>query len=70
MRRGSYTGSRDQSVIDYVIGNDSVKEEVERLVVEDKVDSDHHPLEVWIREDKEEVRYRRRDRRKEKGGGE
>lgn len=47
----TYTGSRGNSVIDYVLGNGATKEEIERFVIGDKVDTDHlityhHPLEV------------------------
>ncbi|XP_020298257.1 uncharacterized protein LOC109862594 [Pseudomyrmex gracilis] len=45
----TYTGGRGESVIDYVIGEAWLKDEVERMVVEDKVDSDHQPVVVWVR---------------------
>lgn len=36
-------------MIDYMIGNRKVKERVERLEIEEKVDSDHHPVVVWVK---------------------
>lgn len=35
-------------MIDYVIGDGEVRDKVCRMVVGEKVDSDHHPLEVTI----------------------
>lgn len=35
----TYTGERGESVIDYVIGDERIREEVRRVVVEEKVDS-------------------------------
>ncbi|EFN63364.1 hypothetical protein EAG_05382 [Camponotus floridanus] len=46
-------------------GDRLVEEEVERMRIGDKVDSDHHPIEIWIRE---EVRMRG-GRKGEKGDG-
>lgn len=41
-------------VIDYVIGNKEVRERIERMEVGDRVESNHQPLIVKIRErDKE-----------------
>lgn len=39
-------GNGNESVIDYhyVIRESKVKEEVKRMIVGDKVDSDHHPV--------------------------
>ncbi|XP_020297624.1 golgin subfamily A member 6-like protein 6 [Pseudomyrmex gracilis] len=45
----TYTGGRGESVIDYVIGEAGLKEDVEKMVIEDKVDSDHHPVVVWVK---------------------
>lgn len=42
----TYTGGRGESVIDYMLGDEGVREQVERMKVGDKVDSDHHPLVV------------------------
>lgn len=56
----TYTGGEGKSVIDYVMGDERTKEKVEKMVVKDRVDSDHHPLAVWIKGGEGE-------RRKEKG---
>jgi len=56
----TYTGGRGESVIDYVLVEEEGREEVERLEVRDKVNSDHHPVVVWMKE--------RRDNKKVRGG--
>jgi len=48
-------------VIDYVIGDASLKDNIERLVIEDKVDSGHQPIVVWVKENKEERGKRGRE---------
>ena len=45
----TFTGGKTSTVIDYVIGNEDTWEKVERLKVEERVDSDHQPLVVWVR---------------------
>lgn len=55
----TFTGGKGLTVTDYVIGNGEVETRVERLRVGDKIDSDHHPLEVWIRGER---RYRERSK--------
>lgn len=49
-------------MIDYVIGNEDSKEKVRGLRIRDKVDSDHHPIDVEI-EGKQ-----RGEKRKQQGG--
>jgi len=49
--------------VDYVTGEEVTREKIRRMKVGDRIDSDHHPLEVWI----EEKRGRRGGRRKERG---
>ncbi|XP_024867350.1 uncharacterized protein LOC112451550, partial [Temnothorax curvispinosus] len=44
----TYTGGRGESVIDYVLGDRRTREKVERVVVEEKVDSDHQPVTAWV----------------------
>ncbi|XP_077280504.1 uncharacterized protein LOC143907534 [Temnothorax americanus] len=44
----TYTGGRGESVIDYVLGDRRTRERVERVVVEEKVDSDHQPVTAWV----------------------
>jgi len=48
-----------------VIGDKEVKERVERMRVGDKIDSEHHPLDVWIKGEIE----RRRGGSGERGNG-
>lgn len=45
----TFTGGKDNSVIDFVIDNREVRERVEELQIGDRVDSDHHPIEVKIK---------------------
>ncbi|XP_024878641.1 trichohyalin-like [Temnothorax curvispinosus] len=45
----TYTGGRGETVIDYIIGDEEVREKVERLEVGERIDSDHHPLILWVR---------------------
>lgn len=55
----TYTEGRGNTVIDYIIGERETKERVKEMRVGDKVDSDHHPLELWIK-----------GKRRERGKGE
>lgn len=41
----TYSGGRE----DYVIGDGEVWEKIERLKVEERVDSDHFPVAFWIK---------------------
>lgn len=45
----TYTGSRGNTVIDYVVGNEGLRERIERLG--EDIDSDHYPVICWIREE-------------------
>lgn len=45
--RNGHTQEGGESVIDYLMGDERTK--VEKMVVKDRVDSDHHPLAVWIK---------------------
>lgn len=44
----TYTGGKGSTVIDYIIGDRETREKVKRMRVGDRIDSDHHPLEMWI----------------------
>lgn len=44
----TYTGGKGSTVIDYIIGDRETREKVKRMRVGDRIDSDHHPLEIWI----------------------
>jgi len=45
----TFTGGKGNTVIDYVMGEEEVKERIDRLRVGDRIDSDHHPVEVWMK---------------------
>lgn len=55
----TYTGSRGNTVIDYVLGNEETREKVKKLVVGEDVNSDHHPIICWVREEYEEKKRNR-----------
>ncbi|KMQ86812.1 hypothetical protein RF55_14089 [Lasius niger] len=48
-REFTYTGSRGNTVIDYILGNEETREKMEKLEVEEDVDSDHHSIIGWVR---------------------
>lgn len=58
----TYVGGRGSTVIDYILGDGETKKRIERMMVSDKVDSDHFPVEVEIkrveREGDERVKVR------------
>lgn len=54
----TFTGGRDNTVIDLVIGNEEVRERIGSLRIGDNIDSDHYPMEV-------EIDVKGRDGRKE-----
>ncbi|KMQ90798.1 stress response protein nst1-like protein [Lasius niger] len=60
----TYTGGRGESVIDYVIGEEKVKERVVKLEVGDCIESDHHPLIITL-----ERKGGREKGREQRGGG-
>jgi len=64
----TFTGGRGGSVIDYVIGNEELREEVEKMRIGENIDSDHQPVEVWIGGEKEENSGREKRREERKGG--
>lgn len=53
--KGEYTFTRAKGyrVIEHVIGDSEVREEVKIIKVGDKVDSDHQPIEVEIKGNRE-----------------
>lgn len=52
MRRRRTLGDREESVRDYVLANEEIREEVE---IREQVDSDHHPIMIDIKEEKRGV---------------
>jgi hypothetical protein len=67
---GEYTfiGGRGGTIIDYVLGNKEVRDKVERMYIGDRIDSDHQPVEVWIRGENIDARRRQRGRGERIGG--
>jgi len=45
----TYSGARGKSVLDYVVGDEDVWERVYRIKVEDRMESDHFPVVVWVK---------------------
>jgi len=45
----TYRGGKGETVINYVLGEEEVRDKVERLEIGERVDSDHHPLVVCER---------------------
>lgn len=45
----TYMDRTGTSVIDYVLGHEDTREMVDRLVVEDRIDSAHQPITIWIK---------------------
>ncbi|XP_024877156.1 golgin subfamily A member 6-like protein 22, partial [Temnothorax curvispinosus] len=64
----TYTGGRGETVIDYVIGEEEVRERVERLEVGERVDSDHHPVTIWMRGKLEKDQRKRVEERARRRG--
>lgn len=46
----TYVGERGNSVIDYVIGDNRTRERIVEFRMEDRIDSDHRPITVGLRE--------------------
>lgn len=57
-------GGKDCTVIDYVI-DEEVRGRIKRMRIGDRIDSDHHPVEVWI---EGRVERRKREERRERAG--
>lgn len=64
-----FTGGRGNSVIDYVLGEEGIRKKVKRLYIEERVNSDHHQVEVWIKKKKEKKRKMEERKRLKVGGG-
>jgi len=59
----TFTGEKGNTVIDYVMGEEEVKERVERMRIGDRIDSDHHLVEVWMKG----IEKKRRECKRQKG---
>lgn len=46
----TYVGGKGETVIDYVIRGKEVREKIERMEVGARIDSDHQPITVYIRD--------------------
>jgi len=44
----TFTGGRENTVIDYAIGEEEVRERIREFKVGDRIESDHQPLELRI----------------------
>ena len=62
----TYTGGRGESMIDYVLVNEEIRQEVVSLEIGKQVDSDHHPVEICMR-DGEGEGEREREKRMNRG---
>lgn len=45
----TFMGGKGNTVIDYAIGNVETWEGVEKIEIGEKIDSDHHPVIVWVK---------------------
>ncbi|KAL6420967.1 hypothetical protein ACFW04_013629 [Cataglyphis niger] len=59
----TYTGGSGNSVIDYVLGDEDIRMLISRVEVGDNVNSDQHPIIVWI-EGGEEKKLEKKGRSK------
>lgn len=54
----TYTGGREGTVIDYVLGNEETREGVRRVKVEERIDSDHQPVTARVEGGREREKKR------------
>ncbi|KAJ3644290.1 hypothetical protein Zmor_026956 [Zophobas morio] len=59
-----YVGARGESIIDYGIVNEEAWEEIESFKVGERVESDHMPLVIKVKEKEQE--YEKQERRNER----
>ncbi|XP_067207866.1 golgin subfamily A member 6-like protein 22 [Linepithema humile] len=45
----TFTGGKGNTVIDYVIADEDTREKIKSLRIGNRIDSDHQPLEVWVK---------------------
>lgn len=50
----TYVGDRGSTVINYILEDGETKERIEKIMIGDKVDSDHYPVEVMIKKGERE----------------
>jgi len=63
----TFTGGRGNSTIDYVLGDEEVREEIEELRIGDKINSDHHPVEVKVKGRKRGRMIGKKERKERRG---
>lgn len=63
----SFTGGKGNTVIDNAIGDLEVRERIKNLRIGDRVDSDHHPVEIWIEDRGDRKIRKRKGKRKWRG---
>ncbi|EZA48016.1 hypothetical protein X777_14457 [Ooceraea biroi] len=59
-------GGKGCTVIDYILGDREIRESIIEMRVADRIDSDHHPVEVRIKGEKSRKREKRGDKKKYK----
>lgn len=64
----TYIGGREETVIDYIIGDDKMREKIERVEIGEEVDSDHQPVIAWIKGSMNKGGRKQRDGRIRKQG--
>jgi len=42
-------GGKEESVIDYILGEKEIREEMGYLEIRDRIESDHHSVIAWMR---------------------
>jgi len=57
----TFTGSKGNTMIDYVIGDEETRERIREMKIGEKADLDHHSLEIWMKGETQ----RRRKKEKE-----
>ncbi|KAL6416955.1 hypothetical protein ACFW04_013076 [Cataglyphis niger] len=66
MQRGmDVHGGSGNSVIDYVLADEDMRMQVSKVEMGDNIDSDHHPIIVWIKKG-EDIRLERKERTSKK----
>jgi len=58
----TFTGGKGNTVIDYIIGDEEARGRIREMKIGEKVDSDHHPLEVWV---EGETQRRKKEKREQ-----
>jgi len=46
----TFTGGRGNSTIDFVLDDKEIREEIEDMRIENRIDSDHHPVKVRMKD--------------------